>query len=409
MEDICDVEKPDERSVMTYVAQYFHAFNELNTIGGAEIQVAKFVEILINLKIFKTDYETKVRKIYNLTDQTLQFFAEFDFQNVLASVNKLSAYESDIKSLLFELKHEIYLLFQKIQIICNMNGLAPYIPPTGMQVKDVSEKYKTLITEEQDFRTLLKDSILNAKSNVEKKQQSLYKQYVCLLKQTSHCFRTLNSDLNKQLQETDSVQINIDNSSSLIKEMKDLQDLEKQYHICVHPIDSQNIITETNALRRLLGEKRKFIEVQMSNKSLSLDIENKKLTEYMSLFDDFDTDNDNKLTITQLNILLASIGHITEEEEIKEIFNMLYKNNPDPDHATKEQFKDFILKLEEDSFNCQQVLESFNIVALNKSHLTKDNILNSRLPKNIQEYLLENIDKDEIFNYTGFVTSAFNK
>lgn len=25
--DICDVEKPDERSVMTYVAQYFHAFS----------------------------------------------------------------------------------------------------------------------------------------------------------------------------------------------------------------------------------------------------------------------------------------------------------------------------------------------------------------------------------------------
>lgn len=25
--DICDIEKPDERSVMTYVAQYFHAFS----------------------------------------------------------------------------------------------------------------------------------------------------------------------------------------------------------------------------------------------------------------------------------------------------------------------------------------------------------------------------------------------
>lgn len=25
--DVCDVDKPDERSVMTYVAQYFHAFS----------------------------------------------------------------------------------------------------------------------------------------------------------------------------------------------------------------------------------------------------------------------------------------------------------------------------------------------------------------------------------------------
>src|SRR5438128_674380 len=29
VEDVCDIQKPDERSVMTYVAQYFHAFSEL--------------------------------------------------------------------------------------------------------------------------------------------------------------------------------------------------------------------------------------------------------------------------------------------------------------------------------------------------------------------------------------------
>lgn len=27
--DLCDVEKPDERSVMTYVASYFHAFSSM--------------------------------------------------------------------------------------------------------------------------------------------------------------------------------------------------------------------------------------------------------------------------------------------------------------------------------------------------------------------------------------------
>lgn len=29
--DLCDVERPDERSVMTYIASYFHAFSSMGT------------------------------------------------------------------------------------------------------------------------------------------------------------------------------------------------------------------------------------------------------------------------------------------------------------------------------------------------------------------------------------------
>jgi hypothetical protein len=32
VEDVCDIQKPDERSVMTYVAEYFHAFSALGTV-----------------------------------------------------------------------------------------------------------------------------------------------------------------------------------------------------------------------------------------------------------------------------------------------------------------------------------------------------------------------------------------
>lgn len=38
--DICDIEKPDERSVMTYVAQYFHAFS----VMGEVVQNAPYPE-----------------------------------------------------------------------------------------------------------------------------------------------------------------------------------------------------------------------------------------------------------------------------------------------------------------------------------------------------------------------------
>jgi hypothetical protein len=32
VEDLCDSARPDERSVMTYIASYFHAFSTMGTL-----------------------------------------------------------------------------------------------------------------------------------------------------------------------------------------------------------------------------------------------------------------------------------------------------------------------------------------------------------------------------------------
>ena len=43
VEDVCDIQKPDERSVMTYVAQYFHAFSELGKRKREEENCVLFI------------------------------------------------------------------------------------------------------------------------------------------------------------------------------------------------------------------------------------------------------------------------------------------------------------------------------------------------------------------------------
>ena len=42
VEDLCDVPRPDERSVMTYIASFFHAFSSMGeSIFGLLIQTLR--------------------------------------------------------------------------------------------------------------------------------------------------------------------------------------------------------------------------------------------------------------------------------------------------------------------------------------------------------------------------------
>ncbi|RUS25259.1 hypothetical protein BC938DRAFT_472411 [Jimgerdemannia flammicorona] len=60
VEDVCDISKPDERSVMTYVAEYFHAFSALDKVETAGRRVAKFAEVMNSVWEMQHDYERRV-------------------------------------------------------------------------------------------------------------------------------------------------------------------------------------------------------------------------------------------------------------------------------------------------------------------------------------------------------------
>jgi len=63
VEDVCDISKPDERSIMTYVAQYFHAFSELGKVDTAGRRVAKFAEVMESVWTMENDYERRVKAV----------------------------------------------------------------------------------------------------------------------------------------------------------------------------------------------------------------------------------------------------------------------------------------------------------------------------------------------------------
>jgi len=81
--DLCDSDRPDERSVMTYVASYFHAFSTQgrpliyvpqNLIDISSFiptdqaetvsrRIEKFADLMQSIWVSRNDYERRVRAV----------------------------------------------------------------------------------------------------------------------------------------------------------------------------------------------------------------------------------------------------------------------------------------------------------------------------------------------------------
>ena len=94
VEDIVDVIRPDERSVMTYVAQYFHAFSALGKFDVAGRRVGALGNILANAWEMQHDYEKRARVLISNVKYTQQTWSSAQFTGYADAKNQLHEFES---------------------------------------------------------------------------------------------------------------------------------------------------------------------------------------------------------------------------------------------------------------------------------------------------------------------------
>ena len=66
VEDVCDVNRPDEKSLMTYIAYWFHAFSHLDKIENAGRRVEKFVGHMQGAWDMQHTYEERMEKVAHI-------------------------------------------------------------------------------------------------------------------------------------------------------------------------------------------------------------------------------------------------------------------------------------------------------------------------------------------------------
>lgn len=162
--DVADllVDRPDERSVMTYVSEFFHRFAQQNQKEIAARRAAKFIAFAKALAQKKHDYEQRVAALLAWIAEKEGEFKAANFGDTLdaakAAQDGLKAYFVTEKPPKIAEKLDIESLFAEIQTELKVNDRAPYVPDAKFAPETVDAAWDGLTGNEKVHAKAIRDN-----------------------------------------------------------------------------------------------------------------------------------------------------------------------------------------------------------------------------------------------------------
>lgn len=154
VEDV-DVEKPDEKSVITYTMEYFLRFANEGLKEQAAKQAADWLKFLREIKDLQNDYERRARLLIEFTVSTSSGWESYDFgstkEDAIAAFNSLRAFVTGEKPQQEGERMDLEALFAEIQTTLKVNGLKAYVPPADLTPEAIEAAFGTLTQAQSGF------------------------------------------------------------------------------------------------------------------------------------------------------------------------------------------------------------------------------------------------------------------
>jgi len=154
VEDLLDVARPDERSVVTYVSEYFHRFSAQDQFDAMGKRIAKLVALQKTNDQLKTDYLNKAKALVDWINQTNDTMRDRDYGQTLDSINdkweEFKNYKKQTKPAKTEEKLDTEASLNALQAKLRLNNRPPYQPPTELSLETIDKLWKQLSNEETE-------------------------------------------------------------------------------------------------------------------------------------------------------------------------------------------------------------------------------------------------------------------
>ncbi|KAK7180794.1 hypothetical protein DPSP01_002690 [Paraphaeosphaeria sporulosa] len=391
VEDVCDVAKPDERSLMTYIAYWFHAFSQMERVENAGRRVEKFVQNMNGAWEMQNNFEQRMRELLRqIAEQRKQWEeATFDgsYIDAKAQSGKFTEYKRKNKRTWVAEKSEVAGLLGNIKTKLSTYRLNPYEPPPELSLEALDTAWSNLMKAERERSQVINETIRDIKNALRKTFADKANDFALALNTLSVSLSALEGDVEDQMDHTKKIS---DNLAPLEQYLDVIATLDEQ---CVEANIEENDYTtytydeleyELGLVKSSVSKKLAFLENQMVARNMT-NLTPIQLEEFESVFRHFDRDASNSLQELEFSAALASLGLVYDEEEMHQKFR---ETSGGRDYVTFEQFIRFMVDETEDQNTAEQVFESFKEVADGKPYVTELDLRHSLVPDEIIDDLI---------------------
>lgn len=406
VEDVVDVAKPDERSLMTYIAYWFHAFSQMEKVENAGRRVEKFVSNMQGAWDMESAYEKRMKELLKQIREQRTSWQHSTFQGTYidakGQARELSSFKRNQKRKWVAEKTELGALLGNIKTKLATYRLRPYQPPAELRIEALDEEWAGLTHDEQQRSRLINETIRDIKNALRKSFADKANDFALTLNTLALAVSGLEGDVEDQLQHAQKLASNIPVLEQYLEGIAILDEKCQEANIDENDYTTytyDELVYELGLVKTATSKKLTFLENQMVARNMT-NLTPIQLEEFESVFRHFDKDGTNTLHELEFSAALASLGLVYDEHEMHQRFLDVCHSGFDPTVSPVskrqresrgvgfEQFIRFMVSVTEDQNSIDQVFQSFQEVADGKPYVTEMDLRHSLIPEELIDDLL---------------------
>ncbi|KAI1777716.1 calponin homology domain-containing protein [Hypoxylon cercidicola] len=392
VEDVCDVAKPDERSLMTYIAYWFHAFSQMEKVENAGRRVEKFVSNMQGAWEMQSAYERRMAELLRQIKEQIEKWQQATFEGTYVDAKKqateFSGYKRGKKREWVAEKSDLATLLGNIKTKLGTYRLRAYEPPPELSLETMDREWANLAKAEMMRAQLINETIRDIKNALRKSFADKANDFALALNTMQIAISGLEGDVEDQLLHVRRLSDNLPPLDAYLDKIAAVDEKCQEANIEENDFTTytyDELLYELGLVKSSVQKKLAFLENQMVARSMT-NLTPIQLEEFESVFRHFDRDDTNSLSELEFSAALASLGLVFSEDEMHDYFLDTSRGR---DRVTFEQFIRFMVDVTEDQNTAEQVFQSFREVADGKPYVTEMDLRHSLVPDEVIEKLCE--------------------
>ncbi|CAJ2506999.1 Uu.00g081850.m01.CDS01 [Anthostomella pinea] len=392
VEDVCDVAKPDERSLMTYIAYWFHAFSQMEKVENAGRRVEKFVNNMQGAWEMQHNYERRMAALLQQMREQIEQWQQAQFEGTYVDAKQQAAefasHKRGKKRDWVAEKSELATLLGNIKTKLGTYRLRAYEPPPELSLDNMDKEWATLTKAEVMRGQLINETIRDIKNGLRKSFADKANDFALALNTMQVAISGLEGEVEDQLLHVRRISDNLPPLDAYLEKIEVVDAKCQEANIEENDFTTytyDELSYELGLVKSSVQKKLSFLENQLVARNMT-NLTPIQLEEFESVFRHFDRDDTNSLSELEFSAALASLGLVFSEDEMHDYF-METSNNCE--RVTFEQFIRFMVDVTEDQNTAEQVFQSFREVADGKPYVTEMDLRHSLVPDEVIEKLCE--------------------